>query len=1170
MGDEPGGDPLALLLRNLGALNDLAESSGLKSEEAERLSSVAAPGALPAASDAVTEIAEARQAAEKRVQSAEARAAEAQLARQAAEARAAEAERRVAEVEVLKAAATKKKAGVEVELAAAAEDPRWNIAPDEALAELVAGFSVPIDPADVALRARPQPGSSGIGVGFLAELSLAGCSLAPRDAELLSAYLQASTPPALTSLNLADNAVGAPGLRALAQALPSTAIASLDLARNQVCTWFAGDVARLDGLDFSLAGIHALGDALPRCALTALSLRGNELSPAGARVVATALGSAGCCLLSADLGWCSLGAEGVGVIARALPQAHALADLELGGNVGAEDGDAGAWVPVLAEALPRASALRSLGLSANRIGYTRVSSQLAQRQEQYLRGISAGSAAGEAPELAPVVDAGAGAGNENVDALAVLAPAVALSGLTTFRLAGNALDAAGLLPLARALCRGRLTVLDVSHATAPGEERGADDSDRAAGSGAQSAPQSLQLCRLYQGSSTGVALQLLNALAAALPSADTAPSQTVAAAANAPVEPLLHWVCRRGWTDWCARLLSLRHSDLFVLDQEGRSVLEVASSECAQLLQAALVRMDQPPELAVTYSGGLVFRSFDGATELIDEMDARPPTDLADAALAAVSSAGRGQGDGGGRRLKLPVAAGDGREMLEGLGAVTLRAIQAAMVGAVRDELARTSAELRDEVAALAQSCRSVTAQRGAGAGVPVSTPASARQTPLVGRAAEGGAGEQDDGNREAVWEMPSFAGMTTGGNASDGGAVAAEPSSEEPWDTRSWMREVASSEPAAPEPAVAGRNDQIVPAPSTALVEAAPPASTPARDTPRQTQQRGRSAVSDAVEAASVAGGRGVDVAVKEVAKEQQRLADEVRELAIKLDAAIISGQVPEEMAAAVAEAVHGQESVLRMLMLQGEAQYARLALPGEASTVVEQKAGAPSLAAVAQGVKELSSQMRALQDEMLNGRAAAEAEAEARRAERGWKGLFGCCNGRREPAAVALRRNASIQRRAAPAAARTDADMTPGRETRGGRSRSGRGRGSRGRGGRGRAGSGAGSRAPAAEPQPAETHSKASDSSRRALNLTPEPELAELSICCWCLGTRGRHSRSRAQESYAVTDPEPEAPAAQAGSAHESAADESVAEPAGPKGPEPEPEPEREGGAVLPGQAA
>ena len=31
------------------------------------------------------------------------------------------------------------------------------------------------------------------------------------DAELLSAYLQTSTPPALTSLNLADNAIGAPG-----------------------------------------------------------------------------------------------------------------------------------------------------------------------------------------------------------------------------------------------------------------------------------------------------------------------------------------------------------------------------------------------------------------------------------------------------------------------------------------------------------------------------------------------------------------------------------------------------------------------------------------------------------------------------------------------------------------------------------------------------------------------------------------------------------------------------------------------------------------------------------------------------------------------------------------------------------------------------------------------
>eukprot|EP01052_Picozoa_sp_SAG31_P021936 SAG31_NODE_1721_length_7453_cov_35.338727_4_plen_334_part_00 len=41
-------------------------------------------------------------------------------------------------------------------------------------------------------------------------------------------------------------------------------------------------------------------------------------------------------------------------------------------------------------------------------------------------------------------------------------------------------------------------------------------------------------------------------------------------------------------------------------------------------------------------------------------------------------------------------------------------------------------------------------------------------------------------------------------------------------------------------------------------------------------------------------------------------------------------AGSVPEELAHTVAEIVHGQESVLRLLMLQGEAQTARLALPG------------------------------------------------------------------------------------------------------------------------------------------------------------------------------------------------------------------------------------------------
>ena len=82
--------------------------------------------------------------------------------------------------------------------------------------------------------------------------------------------------------------------------------------------------------------------------------------------------------------------------------------------------------------------------------------------------------------------------------------------------------------------------------------------------------------------------------------------------------------------------------------------------------------------------------------------------------------------------------------------------------------------------------------------------------------------------------------------------------------------------------------------------------------------QQHRQSVVGAAVEAARTGGGRGMDHALATITTEQERLAEELRNLGMKLDAAIIAGQVPEEMAAAVAEAVHGQESVLRMLMLQ------------------------------------------------------------------------------------------------------------------------------------------------------------------------------------------------------------------------------------------------------------
>lgn len=44
-------------------------------------------------------------------------------------------------------------------------------------------------------------------------------------------------------------------------------------------------------------------------------------------------------------------------------------------------------------------------------------------------------------------------------------------------------------------------------------------------------------------------------------------------------------------------------------------------SQSFTTVQAALTKLERPPELAVTYVGGLVFRSFDGATEMIDEME---------------------------------------------------------------------------------------------------------------------------------------------------------------------------------------------------------------------------------------------------------------------------------------------------------------------------------------------------------------------------------------------------------------------------------------------------------------------------------------------------------------------------------------------------------------------
>lgn len=1020
---------------------------------------------MPGALEDVSNLTAQRQAAEERASKAEARAAAAEASMKVAEERAARMEKEAAEATAkaakdATAAAKRKKreaarsrwksagqigratgllfgaadhaaektaaaeaerAAAEAGVAAMQADPEW-IEPDDKLVALVGGLSRPMEANDVDLHAVsysaafggnvPQVGAAG---GSLLVLSLAAASLAPRDAELLAEYLHLNAAPGLTSLNLSSNAIGAPGLRSIAQVLPLTAIASLDLTRNHVCTWFSSgdESAGLDGLDFSLAGLHALSDAIPRSGLTALSLRHNELSPAGAAVISTALGHAGCSLICVDLGWCSLGSEGVGVIGRILPQAHALNSLDLTGNVGADDGDEGGWVPLLAEALPRAQGLRTLGLAANRLAYARIPSQLAKRQEQYLHGIGGGSrtaaGSGIAPgQLAPH-NVRAGAGNENVAALSVLAPAVAMSNLLTLRLAANALDARGLLALGRSLCRSKLTTLDLSFRLSPGEgpmegteehtkfyeaNGGVNATDQEHQDNQQQpAEETLRLCRLYQGSSTGVALQLLNALVCAMPSASSTASTSAAlgtggaGAANASSEPMLHWVARRGWVDWSARLLSLRHSDLYILDQDGQSVLEVATPEVARLVQDAHARIERPPELAVTYAGGLVFRSFDGSTELIDELDPRPLGPAGQAALEDLAVAGIGGKDDSSdrRRVRLPVAAGDGREMLEGIGAVTLRTIQAAMVGTVRSEVQKVSTELRDEVAALAQSCRDLASRNQSYHRDAFDTGSTQRaalgrtsggdsSTALVRHATES---TEVDGSEPAVWEMPSSIPVS--------GQNGVQTDGDEPWTMRSWIaRESADPDPEAEDISTnvitsSGAQSQ---GPRTAPVATTSVSSTARANANDSTQQPGdgvqhaaqRSAASPsvveaAVEAAGTTGGHGMEHAIRTITAEQERCRNELVELRLKLEASILAGQVPEDLAASVAEAVCGQERVLRMLLLQGEAQHARLALPGEVVVEGGGVGSGPTLASVSKSVADLSHQVRSLQNELLNG---------------------------------------------------------------------------------------------------------------------------------------------------------------------------------------------------------
>jgi hypothetical protein len=139
------------------------------------------------------------------------------------------------------------------------------------------------------------------------------------------------------------------------------------------------------------------------------------------------------------------------------------------------------------------------------------------------------------------------------------------------------------------------------------------------------------------------------------------------------------------------------------------------------------------------------------------------------------------------------------------------------------------------------------------------------------------------------------------------------------------------------------------------------------------------------------------MEQAIRTISAEQERCMKELVELRIKLEASVLAGQVPDHLAAAVAEAVNGQESILRMLCLQGEAQQARLALPGEVvveSTGASRTVGGTNLASVSKSVADLSHQFRSLQNELLNGGGANR----GRRGRRGSKirNAFELCAGR------------------------------------------------------------------------------------------------------------------------------------------------------------------------------
>ena len=107
-------------------------------------------------------------------------------------------------------------------------------------------------------------------------------SLLCGDASVIAAFVERDR-TALTSIDLSGNfAVGVAGVARLAQALPNSGVASLNLSGCAVCGMCAADVENQRNFHlFRIDAIEELADALPETSLTSLDLSGSVIACIG-------------------------------------------------------------------------------------------------------------------------------------------------------------------------------------------------------------------------------------------------------------------------------------------------------------------------------------------------------------------------------------------------------------------------------------------------------------------------------------------------------------------------------------------------------------------------------------------------------------------------------------------------------------------------------------------------------------------------------------------------------------------------------------------------------------------------------------------------------------------------------------------------------------------------